>query len=149
MTAVSLRTDHPGIRVLAEVAQILAQGMATPDTLGSICATLRRGLGLTRCRLWCRAPDGGGFVPITAPGDTPELADAPPIAAWVAKGPATEHGPGGTVMRLPLIHEEEPLGALEAILPSGPGEGLAHDVMLTAARILAPYIAATELSQDL
>jgi two-component system NtrC family sensor kinase len=149
MTAVSLRTDHPGIRVLADVAEILAQGMATPDALGAICATLRRGLGLTRCRLWCRAPDGVGFVPVTAPGDMPELADAPPIAAWVAQGPATEPGPGGLVMRLPLVHEEEPLGALEAILPAGAAEALAHDVMLTAARILAPYIAATELSQDL
>src|SRR5437667_454445 len=52
-------------------------------------------------------------------------------------------------MRLPLVHEDEPLGALEVIIPSGRYEGVAHDVVVVVARILAPMIAATELSQDL
>jgi two-component system NtrC family sensor kinase len=52
-------------------------------------------------------------------------------------------------MRLPLIHEEEPLGVLEVIIPSGRYEAIAHDVMVVVGRILAPILAATELSQDL
>src|SRR4029077_18537538 len=55
----------------------------------------------------------------------------------------------GSIMRLPLIHEDEALGALEVIIPTGRYEGVAHDVMVVVGRILAPIIAATELSQDL
>src|SRR5256885_14463303 len=64
-------------------------------------------------------------------------------------GPQREGVPGGSIVRLPLVHEEEPLGVLEVIIPTGRYEGIAHDVVVVAARILAPMIAATELSQDL
>src|SRR5690242_12375770 len=65
------------------------------------------------------------------------------------RGPQREGVPGGSIVRLPLVHEDEPLGVLEVIIPTGRYEGIAHDVVVVVARILAPMIAANELSQDL
>src|SRR6185437_650615 len=64
-------------------------------------------------------------------------------------GPQREGVPGGSIVRLPLVHEDEPLGVLEVVIPTGRYEAIAHDVVVVVARILAPMIAATELSQDL
>src|SRR5439155_15096298 len=74
---------------------------------------------------------------------------SPPVSEWVRQGAQREATAGGSVLRLPLIHEDEPLGALEVIMPRARYEGVGHDVVVVVARILAPMIAATELSQDL
>jgi two-component system, NtrC family, sensor kinase len=150
MVAPSLDTEHPGIRVIAEVASVLQAGLASEQALHGVVSALRRGLNLRRCRLWLRTPDGTRFALVTTPGDEAELPGyAPPVAEWVRRGPQREEVPGGSIMRLPLVHDEEALGALEVIIPTGRYEGVAHDVMVVVGRILAPMIAATELSQDL
>jgi two-component system, NtrC family, sensor kinase len=150
MVVPSLDTEHPGIRVLAEVASVLQAGLALGDALHGVVNALRRGLNLQRCRLWLRSPDGARFVAVTAPGDEVEPpGNAPPVAEWVRQGPQQEAVPGGWILRLPLIHDDEAFGALEVIIPTGRYEGVAHDVMVVVGRILAPMIAATELSQDL
>jgi len=56
MAAPSLDSDHPGRQYLDEA-------------LSSVESVLRRGLGLRRCRLWVRSPDGTRYAPITTPGD--------------------------------------------------------------------------------
>ena len=71
------------------------------------------------------------------------------VAAWVRGGPQREPSDGGALVRLPLVQNDEPFGALEALVPSGPQEHVAHAVIVVVAGILAPLIAATELSQDL
>jgi two-component system, NtrC family, sensor kinase len=150
MVAPSLDTEHPGIRVIAEVATVLQAGLASGEALLGVVNALRRGLNLRRCRLWLRTPDGSRFAPVTTPGDDAELPGySLPVAEWVRRGPHQEEIPGGSLMRLPLIHDDEPLGALEVIIPTGRYEGVAHDVVVVVSRILAPVIAATELSQDL
>ncbi len=150
MVAPHLDTEHPGIRVIAEVASVLQAGSASGVALRGVVGALRRGLNLRRCRLWLRTPDGTRYAPVTTPGDEAELpAYSPPVSEWVRQGVQREATAGGSVLRLPLIHEDEPLGALEVIIPSGRYEGVAHDVVVVVARILAPMIAATELSQDL
>src|SRR5207244_4119762 len=150
MVAPSLDTEHPGIRVIAEVASVLQAGLASREALHGVVSALRRGLNLRRCRLWLRTPDGARFALVTTPGDEAELPGyTPPVAEWVHRGPQREEVPGGAIMRLPLIHDEAALGALEVIIPTGRYEGVAHDVMVVVGRILAPIIAATELSQDL
>src|SRR5947209_10168172 len=150
MVAPHLDTEHPGIRVIAEVASVLQAGSASGVALRGVVGALRRGLNLRRCRLWLRTPDGTRYAPVTTPGDEAELpAYSPPVSDWVRQGVQREGTAGGSVLRLPLIHEDEPLGALEVIIPSGRYEGVAHDVVVVVARILAPMIAATELSQDL
>ena len=150
MAVPSLDTEHPGIRVIAEVASVLQAGLASGEALHGVVSALRRGLNLRRCRLWLRTPDGTRFTPVTTPGDEAEQPGyAPPVAEWMRHGPQREGVPGGSIVRLPLVHEDEPLGVLEVVIPTGRYEGIAHDVVVVAARILAPMIAASELSQDL
>src|SRR3989442_4581039 len=150
MVVPSLDTEHPGIRVIAEVASVLQSGLASGEALHGVVGALRRGLNLRRCRLWLRTPDGTRYTSVTSPGDEAELPGyEPPVAEWVRRGVQRESVPGGAVMRLPLVHEDELLGALEVIIPTGRHEGIAHDVVVVVARLLAPLIATTELSQDL
>src|SRR3989442_9907346 len=150
MAVPSLDTEHPGIGVIAEGGWVLRGGLASGDALHGVVSALRRGFTLRRCRLWLRTPDGSRFPPVTTPGDEAEQPGYdPPVAEWMRRGPQREGVPGGSIVRLPLVHEEEPLGVLEVVIPTGRYEGIAHDVVVVAARILAPMIAATELSQDL
>src|SRR5205814_1135798 len=116
-----------------------------------VVGALRRGLALRRCRLWLRDPAGGGYAPLTTPGDEAVLpAFAAPVADWISQGPRSERGSAGMLLlRLPLVHQEEALGLIEALVPEGRFQGMAHDVLVVVAQILSPVIAATELSQDL
>jgi two-component system NtrC family sensor kinase len=150
MVAPQLDTGHPGIRVIADVVSVLQAGLASGEALQGVVGTLRRGLHLRRCRLWLRTPDGKHYTPVATTGDEPEPASASlAVAEWVRHGPQREGISGGWILRIPLVQDDEPLGALEVVVPSGRYEAVAHDVVLVVARILAPMIAATELSQDL
>src|SRR5436309_13462669 len=107
MVVPSLDTEHPGIRVIAEVASVLQAGLASGEALHGVVNALRRGLNLRRCRLWLRTPDGTRYAPVTTPGDEADLPGyTPPVDEWVRHGPQQEGIPGGSIMRLPLIHDE-------------------------------------------
>src|SRR2546425_3376706 len=150
MAAPSVDSDHPGLKVLAEVAEVLAAGFPSDEALSSVVSVLRRGLGLRRCRLWVRRPDAPGSPPTPRRGDGGELpGSVSPTAPWLRGGPHREPIAGGSILYLPLTHGDETLGALEVIIPQGRYEHMAHDVIVVAAKILAPMIAGTELSQDL
>src|SRR5438874_1073014 len=150
MVAPTLTSDHPGLEVLAEVAKVLAAGPPADEGLAGVVAVLRRGLFLRRCRLWLRSADGSRYLPISSPDDEAQLPGfSTAVAAWVAAGPHRETGPGGTLLRLPLVHEDEPLGCFEVIIPQGRFERMANDVLVVVAQMLAPVLAADELSQDL
>jgi len=150
MVAPTLTSDHPGLEVLAEVAKVLAAGRPVEEGLAGVVAALRRGLALRRCRLWLRSPDGSRFFPIASPDDETQLPGfSSPVTNWAAAGPRSETIPGGTLLRLPLIHEEKVLGGCEVIIPQGRLERVAHDVLVVVAQMLAPVLAANELSQDL
>src|SRR2546426_8966086 len=73
MVVPSLDTEHPGIRVIAEVASVLQSGLASGEALHGVVGALRRGLNLRRCRLWLRTPDGTRYTSVTSPGDEAEL----------------------------------------------------------------------------
>jgi len=150
MVAPTLTSDHPGLEVLAEVAKVLAAGRPAEEGLAGVVGVLRRGLALRRCRLWLRSPDGSRYVPISSPEDEAPLPGyMSAVAAWVTQGPHQEAVPGGTLLRLPLLHEDEALGCFEGIIPEGRHERMAHDVLVVVAQMLAPVLAAHELSQDL
>ena len=150
MVAPTLTSDHPGLEILAEVAKVLAAGPPADEGLAGVVGVLRRGLALRRCRLWLRSADGSKFVPITSPEDEALLPGfTAGVAGWLAEGAHGESVPGGTLLRLPLIHEDEPLGCFEVIIPQGRHERMAHDVLVVVAQMLAPVLAATALSQDL
>src|SRR5881396_2612531 len=150
MAAPRLDSDHPGLRILAEVTSIFTAGFASEEALTQVVATLRRELALRRCRLWLRDSAGVGYAPLTTPGDEAALpVFAAPVAEWIEQGVRSERAPSGLLLRLPLVHEGERLGLVEALIPEGRFQGMAHDVLVVVAQLLAPVIAATELSQDL
>src|SRR6058998_380420 len=151
MVAPTLTSDHPGLEVLAEVAKVLAAGRGgAKDGLIGVVGVLRRGLALRRCRLWLRSADGSRYIPIASPEDEIQLPGfTPPVGEWVAAGPLLEGVAGGTLLRLPLVHDDEALGCFEVIIPQGRYERMAHDVLVVVAQMLAPVLAATELQQDL
>lgn len=150
MAAPAFAADHPGLKVVDEVATILAAGFGTPEGFTGALGALRRGLGLLRCRLWLRSADGVGFAALGAPGDPAELTGpGSPVHEWIAAGPTSEPTAGGLHVRRPLVYEDTPLGLLDALVPPGPGQGMGHDVLVIVAKILSPVIAAAELSQDL
>lgn len=149
MVTLPLRSNNPGLRVLAQIASVLASESSLPDALRSIVTALRTGLGLSRCRLWWRLPEGVGYTLVTGPGEIPELGGLPPVVEWAASGPVAERTPEGLHLRIPLVHDQQPLGALDVVLPGGSAEPVAHDVVFTVAGILASHAATTELSHDL
>src|SRR6266536_245026 len=150
MVAPTLTSEHPGLEVLAEVAKVLAAGRPAEEGLAGVVGVLQRGLALRRCHIWLRSVDGSRFFPIVGPDDeAPLRSDTVPVAAWVAAGPHEESAPGGTLLRLPLVHDAAALGCLEAIIPEGRQERMTHDVLVVVAQMVAPVLAANELSQDL
>src|SRR5947199_7566822 len=114
MLAPSLDNEHSGIRVIGEAASGLQAGLATGGALHAVVGTLRRGLNLRRCRLWLRTPDGTRYTAVTTPGDEAEFPGvSPPVAEWVRRGLQREAIPGGSILRVPLVCEDELLGGLE------------------------------------
>src|SRR5256885_12060618 len=107
MVAPHLDTEHPGIRVIAEVASVLQSGLASGVALRGVVGALRRGLNLRRCRLWLRTPDGTRYAPVTTPGDEAEPAgDAPPVADWVRQGEQRAGTARGSVAPLAPVHDD-------------------------------------------
>ena len=151
MPGSTLESPPAGLRVLADIVDILAAGFVTEDALARVTAVLRRGLDLTEARLWLRAPTGVGYRLVS--GSSPAPAGEPgfePDEEWFRQDLLRERiTGGGTRLRFPLVFEEQGLGALELRVADGRGDGLASDVGRVVARLLAAVVSATELSQDL
>src|SRR2546421_9377599 len=133
MVAPTLTSDHPGLEVLAEVAKVLADGRGGPveEGLTAIVGILRRGLALRRCRLWLRSGDGSRYIPIASPDDETQLpAFTPSVPEWVAAGPNREGVAVGTLLRLPLVHDDEALGSFVRVIPHGRLVRLAVGVLI-------------------
>src|SRR5438105_9769106 len=91
MAVPSLDTEHPGIRVIAEVASVLQAGLASGEALHGVGSALRRGLNLRRCRLWLRTPDGSRFASVTTSWDEEVVPGYPHrVAGWVRHAPQRE-----------------------------------------------------------
>ena len=150
MPGSTLESPPAGLRVVADVADILAAGFVTEDALARVAAVLRRGLELADARLWLRDAEGTGFRPL--PGPSAQGADRSfaPSDEWFRREVDRERiAGGGTRLRFPLVFEEQGLGALELRVDGGRAESPVSEVGRVVARLLASVIAATELSQDL
>jgi two-component system NtrC family sensor kinase len=137
-----------GLRVLADVADILSAGLLSDDAITQVAATLRRGLGLVGARIWLRRPDGSGYEALPRSPDAREA--FAPTAEWFRRG--VERDPvagGGMRLRFPLLFEAAGLGALELVTTARRADGAIVDTGQVVARVLAPVIAAAELSVDL
>jgi two-component system NtrC family sensor kinase len=148
----TLESAPAGLRVIADVAEILAAGLVTEDALTRVVAVLRRGLYLTDARLWLRRSESTAFrsIPPSWAGPTADTVFAP-AEEWFRHGPPEREriAGGGVRLRFPLVFETVGLGALELRTAAGRADTAAADVGGVVARILAPVLAATELSQDL
>jgi two-component system NtrC family sensor kinase len=150
MPGSTLESPPAGLRVLADVADILAAGFVTEDALSRVAAVLRRGLGLGDARLWLRSPEGSGFRSLPGPAAAGSEWSFVPSDEWFQREVERERiAGGGTRLRFPLVFEEQGLGALELRVEGGRADGPVSDVGRVVARLLASVIAATELSQDL
>ena len=141
-------TQMPGLQLIAEISAILGSGLGTDEALAAVLTALRSGLGLPVCRLWLRGADGVTYAPSSGSSELLPGEDHP-VDSWIKGGPTRTPRGLGTLVRLPLLHDEVPFGALEAVVPGGPAEHVGHAILGVAAGILAPLLAATELSQDL
>ncbi|KPJ93167.1 MAG: hypothetical protein AMS18_05935, partial [Gemmatimonas sp. SG8_17] len=139
-----------GIAVLAEVSAQLARGLGSEDLLTGVTGALCRGLKSDDCRIWVRTPDGASFRPISADGQPhvpPERAEL--VKEWV-EGPEVEQNIAtGSVLCIPLVHEGERLGLLEAAVPDTAEAPMLRSVVRIVANVLAPLLASIELSEDL
>src|SRR5207245_352215 len=130
MVAPQLDTEHPGIRVIAEVASVLQAGSASGVALRGVVGALRRGLNLRRCRLWLRTPDGSRYAPVTTPGDDADLPGySPPVADWVRQGVQRQGTAGSPVLGRPFILDVAPLGATDHIINNGHNDRQARDIL--------------------
>jgi two-component system NtrC family sensor kinase len=142
--------DHPALRVLADVASFLEAGIGTEDTFLAIMGALERGLDARDCRVWVRDLEGTAFRAVVGPGDPiPGADDAQRVARWVQQGESHEIERGLWHLRIPLVHEGEQIGLLEAFVPESPRAAVSRDIVGIVARILAPLLWSIELSEDL
>ena len=118
------------------MAKLLNGGQEADETLEAVAQALQRGLPADRVVIWFRDTHTGRFRGVEAPpGNTALLIDS------LEKLPADGGG-----ARLPLKHAEDLVGLLEARVQPGPAE---REVLAVAADLLAPFLAAVELSADL
>src|SRR5256885_4852597 len=103
MVVPSLDTEHPGIRVIAEVASVLQAGLASGEALHGVVSALRRGLNLRRCRLWLRTPDGTRYAPVTTGDDVDAAGYPPPGGGGGGDRPHPQNGSRGRRVPVPLV----------------------------------------------
>src|SRR2546430_10612501 len=96
MVAPQLDTEHPGIRVIAEVASVLQAGSASGGALRGVVGAVRRGLNFRRWRLWLRPPHGTRYAPLTTPATRRSFRrNHRPSPAWGAQAGSAKGPPGG------------------------------------------------------
>ena len=143
----TVESSPAGLRVIADVAAVFAAGLVTEDALARVVVVLRRGLDLADARVWLRRSDKSGYEPIPR---TPDSTRFTPTPEWFAREPERERiAGGGARLRFPLFFEGQGLGALELRTDGRRADTHVVDIGQVVARILAPIVAANELSQDL
>jgi two-component system NtrC family sensor kinase len=71
------------------------------------------------------------------------------VKEWVGQPGFDEQISGGVTTRIPLVHEGERLGLLEATVPDVPNSRILREVVGITANVLSPLLASAELSEDL
>ncbi|HSE27574.1 MAG TPA: ATP-binding protein [Gemmatimonadales bacterium] len=123
------------LALVGTVARLLRAGYDSEVTLARVLATLRADLPAASARLWRREPGGAGYRSVERP-------PAAPLA-----GAALPDLPAGGVLRFPIESAGELLGALD-VEPDGDPTA-AREALAVVADLLARFLAADELSEDL
>ena len=143
----TVESSPAGLRVIADVAAVFSAGLVTEDALARVVVVLRRGLDLVDARVWLRRSDKSSYDAIPR---SPDAARFTPSPEWFGREPERERiAGGGARLRFPLFFEGQGLGALELRTDGRRADTHIVDIGQVVARILAPIIAANELSQDL
>ncbi len=129
------------LALLASVGRLLNAGSGFEATLADVAEAVRAELSATSVLFWLRETGRTTWHAVGAP--------PPAVAAGALASLDRLPAPGPGVLRLPLVHEGDRLGILEAALADGAGAGPGTEVLEVLAGFLAPYLAAAELSADL
>lgn len=142
--------DSDCLRILGDITAHLAWGGGSEDALIGVVGALCRGLKSEDCWIWIRTPDGTEFRPVCAEGGArPPDGREREVREWI-NGPGFEvEGTLGVTMRIPLVHEGEKLGLLEATIPYLVDSARIRQVVTISANVLSPLLASAELSEDL
>lgn len=123
------------LALVGTVARLLRAGYDAEMTLVRVLATLRADLPAASVRLWRHELGGTGYRSVEPPPAAPLTAEALPDLA--AGGP----------LRFPIVSAGDLLGALD-VAPEGDPEA-AREALAVVADLLARFLAADELSEDL
>ena len=138
------------IRILGDVTSHLARGGGSEEALAGVAGALCRGLRSEACWIWIRTADGATFRPVCAEGGaTPPDGHEQKVKEWVRHPSLDLPSSGEVTVRIPLVHEGERLGLLEATVPDSPNSALLREVVGITANVLSPLLASAELSEDL
>jgi two-component system NtrC family sensor kinase len=128
--------ERSALALVGAVAELIGGAHEAESTLAAVADALRTGLGADQVRLWVRATGATSFGAVTAPGA--------PGPERVGSLDAVRADPRD--VRLPLEHAGIEVGLLEARLEAGERE---WETLRVVGRVLAPYLASLELSEDL
>ncbi|HKT61397.1 MAG TPA: ATP-binding protein [Gemmatimonadales bacterium] len=128
--------SSPELSLIRAVAKLLNEGLGTEATMAAVAESLRRGVPAEAVTLWLREHGTPAFHAVQAP-------PAPDGPAPVRSLDAVPLAPGWR--RYPMEHEGVRLGWLDVRLVPG----LEPETLPIVADVLAPYLAAGELSVDL
>jgi two-component system NtrC family sensor kinase len=126
-----------GLAIVGAVAGQLNGGLPAIEALGAVAATIRRELGVRGVAVWVHEPNATTFRRV-ASGETIGDADRAERLDLLPSLPA-----GG--WRVALVHDGDRLGMLE-VLDATPAM---QPLLAVLGEVLVPYLAATELSEDL
>ena len=142
--------DLACMRILRDITSHLAWGGGSKEALVGAVGALCRGLRSEACWIWIRTADGTAYRAVCAEGGAvPPLDHADRVKEWVGQPAFDQQMPGGVTTRIPLVHDGEKLGLLEATVPSEPNSGMLREVVGITANVLSPLLASAELSENL
>lgn len=125
-------------RLIREIAEALNRDLPPDEAMRQVADLLRRHFSARRAIVWRRAPNATRLVPIASP---PPGA-APPTGAGAADG-------GEGVLQVALVHGGHSLGKLEIEGLDRAGQAAAEELLAVVAQVLAPFLDAVLLSEDL
>jgi len=129
-----------GLTVVGAVARLLSSGLGVEEAVAAAAALMHERLPLERIRIVLRRPHDASLwftiapTHFTVPRNVATLESIEPLSP--------------TAKSFDLVHHGERLGILEAELFSGT-EGLAEQALAILADLLAPFVAAIQLSEHL